>query len=279
MEKCLRPSAGEPPLINSAMRYVILSGGKRIRPVMCILGYRAGGGRGRIVYPVACAIELIHNFSLIHDDLPCMDDDDYRRGKLTCHKKFGEAVAVLAGDALVTRAFELLAQTGHRQRAYAPVITRMTAELASSIGTGGMIGGQMMDLLSEGKKVPLSTVRYIHARKTGCLITAALRFGGALGGASPRVMSALTRYGRRVGLAFQVADDILGSTSTLKELGKRPGADARKKKATYPGVVGLERSRLDLARLVAQAKAECRHLGSNSKMFEELAEFVAARTY
>jgi geranylgeranyl diphosphate synthase type II len=187
LEDYLKPSAGEPPIINRAMRYMVLGGGKRIRPVMCILAFKAGGGKGKTVYPVACAIELIHTFSLIHDDLPCMDDDDYRRGRLTCHKKFGEAVAVLAGDALVTRAFEMLAISASNGRARASTITRMTAELAASIGTGGMIGGQIMDLVSEGKKVPMSTVRYIHSRKTGCLITASLRFGGALAGANPRL--------------------------------------------------------------------------------------------
>jgi geranylgeranyl diphosphate synthase type II len=279
LEDYLKPSAGEPPIINRAMRYMVLGGGKRIRPVMCILAFKAGGGKGKTVYPVACAIELIHTFSLIHDDLPCMDDDDYRRGRLTCHKKFGEAVAVLAGDALVTRAFEMLAISASNGRARASTITRMTAELAASIGTGGMIGGQIMDLVSEGKKVPMSTVRYIHSRKTGCLITASLRFGGALAGANPTLMNSLTRYGRKIGLAFQVADDILGATSTLEQLGKRPGADARKKKATYPGVAGLEKSRGELARLVAGAVKECKRFGSSARLFEELAEFVAARTY
>jgi geranylgeranyl diphosphate synthase type II len=279
LDDFLKPVPGEPPVVRRAMRYMALGGGKRIRPVMCVLAYKAAGGRGRIIYPVACAIELIHTFSLIHDDLPCMDDDDYRRGKPTCHKKFGEAVAVLAGDALVARAFEILAATADGSRSHGRVITRMTAELAASIGTSGMIGGQIMDLLSEGKKVRISTVRYIHASKTGCLITASLRFGGALGGARGPMMDSLTRYGRRIGLAFQVADDILGATSTLQQLGKRPGADARKKKATYPGVVGPAESREELARLTEAAKTECERFGAKAGMFEELAEFVAARTH
>ena len=275
----LKPSKEQPPQITRAMRYSVLGGGKRIRPVMSVLAYRSAGGRGRVVYPVACAIELIHAFSLIHDDLPCMDDDDYRRGRLTCHKKFGEAIAVLAGDALVTRAFEILASTAVKRPADSIVMTKMTAELASSIGTSGMIGGQVLDLLSEGKKVPLSTVRYIHHRKTGRLITAALRFGAALGGAPPGMMSAMTRYGKNVGLAFQIMDDILGATSTLKQLGKRPGGDARKKKATYPRVIGVRESRKELARVCETAKKECPHLGARAGMFEELADFLCSRAF
>ncbi len=277
LERYLKPSGSEPPQIMRAMRYSGLGGGKRIRPVMCIMAYRAAGGRGRVVYPVACAVELIHNFSLIHDDLPCMDDDDYRRGRLTCHKKFGEAVAVLAGDALLARAFEILAQTAVSHPGQRAVMAKMTGELAGAIGTSGMIGGQVMDLLSEGKKVPLSTVRYIHASKTGCLITATLRFGGALGGAGPSMMRALTRFGREIGLAFQIRDDILGLTSTFKRLGKRPGADSRKRKATYPSVAGLEESRAELERICARAAAECGRLGAKGGMFEELARFVCSR--
>jgi geranylgeranyl diphosphate synthase type II len=274
----LKPSRGQPPQITRAMRYAVLGGGKRIRPVMCIMACRAAGGRTRAVYPVACAIELIHNFSLIHDDLPCMDDDDYRRGRFTCHKKFGEAVAVLAGDALLARAFEILADTAAARPERTRELVRMTGELARSIGTSGMIGGQVLDLLSEGRKVPISTVRHIHESKTGRLITATLRFGGALGGAAPGMMRALTRYGDMIGLAFQIRDDVLGATSTLKELGKRPGGDARKKKATYPGVVGLEKTRKELEKLGGLAKSECEHLGSYGAMFEELADFVCRRT-
>jgi geranylgeranyl diphosphate synthase type II len=277
LERILAPGGAHPSQISRAMRYAVLGGGKRLRPVMCLMGYRAAGGRGRVAYPVACAVELIHSFSLIHDDLPCMDDDDYRRGRPTVHKKFGEAMAVLAGDALLARAFEILAETAQRHPDHSSVMSRMTCELAASIGASGMIGGQVMDLLSEGRKVPVSTVRYIHSSKTGCLITATLRFGGALGGASPRVMRSLTRYGREVGLAFQIRDDVLGVTSTLKQLGKRPGGDARKKKATYPGVIGLDASRRELGKIGARAKKECGSFGDWAAMFEELADFVCVR--
>ena len=273
----LKASKNQPPQITKAMRYAVLGGGKRIRPVMCILAYRSAGGRARVVYPLACAVELIHSFSLIHDDLPCMDDDDYRRGRLTCHKKFGEAVAVLAGDALVARAFEILASAAAARPEQMSLMTKMTGELARSIGTSGMIGGQVLDLLSEGKKVPISTVRHIHSSKTGCLIAATLRFGGALGGATPSMVRALTRYGDHIGLAFQIRDDVLGETSTLKQLGKRPGGDAKKRKATYPGVIGLEKSRRELERLGGLAKRECGRLGSQGAMFEELADFVCHR--
>lgn len=278
LDAYLKPSKSRSPQITRAMRYSVLGGGKRIRPVMCVLAYRSAGGRGSAVYPVACAVELIHTFSLIHDDLPCMDDDDYRRGRLTCHKKFGEALAVLAGDALVARAFEILAFAAAARPGNMRIMTRMTGELARSIGTSGMIGGQVLDLLSEGKNVPISTVRHIHSSKTGRLITATLRFGGALGGATPTMMRALTRYGDHIGLAFQIRDDVLGATSTLKRLGKRPGGDARKKKATYPGVMGLEESSRELERIGDLAKKECGHLGARGAMFEELADFVCRRT-
>jgi geranylgeranyl diphosphate synthase type II len=277
LDRYLKPSKGEPPGITRAMRYSVLGGGKRIRPVMCILAYKSAGGRGREVLPVACAVELIHAFSLIHDDLPCMDDDDYRRGRLTCHKKFGEALAVLAGDALLARAFEILAEAAAKRPETAPLMTKMTGELARSIGTAGMIGGQVLDLQSEGKKVPISKVRRIHRSKTGCLITATLRFGGALGGAPPAMMRALSRYGEHIGLAFQIRDDVLGATSTLEQLGKRPGGDVRKKKATYPGVIGLDMSRAELDRLGRLAKSECGRLGSHGEMFEDLADFVCRR--
>jgi len=277
LDRCLKPSRGEPRQITEAMRYAVLGGGKRIRPAMCVMAYRAAGGRGRTIYPVACAIELIHNFSLIHDDLPCMDDDDYRRGRPTCHVKFGEAVAVLAGDALLARAFEMLAEAAAARRARATVVARMTAELAHAIGTSGMMGGQVLDLLSEGRRVSLSVVRRIHSNKTGRLITASLRFGGALGGAPPSMMRALTRYGELLGLAFQIRDDVLGVTSTLEELGKRPGGDLQKEKATYPRVAGLEASLAELERLGESAKEECPRLGRLSAMFEELADFVCRR--
>lgn len=278
LDEYLKPFKKQPPQINTAMRYAVLGGGKRIRPIMCILACRSAGGRTSAVYPIACAIELIHSFSLIHDDLPCMDDDDYRRGRLTCHKKFGEAVAVLAGDALLARAFEIISETAVVRPRQMSVIMKMAGELAHSIGTSGMMGGQVLDLLSEGKKVPVSTVRRIHESKTGSLIRATLRFGGALGEAPPGMMRALTRYGDHIGLAFQIRDDVLGATSTLKQLGKRPGGDARKKKATYPGVIGLEESRAELERLGGLAKKECVRLGKHGSVFEELADFVCRRS-
>jgi geranylgeranyl diphosphate synthase type II len=207
-----------------------------------------------------------------------MDDDDYRRGRLTCHKKFGEAVAVLAGDALLARAFEILSETATARPRQRGVLTKMTGELARSIGTSGMMGGQVLDLLSEGKRVPISAVRRIHESKTGSLIRATLRFGGALGGAPAPMMRALSRYGDHIGLAFQIRDDVLGATSTLKQLGKRPGGDAKRRKATYPGVIGLEKSRAELDRLVGLAKKETGRMGKHGTIFEELADFVSRRS-
>lgn len=200
LDRCIPDENKEPKSLHQAMRYSVFAGGKRLRPILAIASFEAVGGKGKAILPVACAIEMIHTYSLIHDDLPCMDDDDFRRGKPTLHKVYGDGMAVLAGDALHALAFELLLQSKNPQVVY---------EVAKAIGTEGMIGGQVKDLEAEGKKVSLKQVEYIHTHKTGKLLRASVRAGAILGGADKATLSALSGYGEKFGLAFQKIDDIL----------------------------------------------------------------------
>lgn len=225
---------GTPRLLQEAMRYSVLSGGKRLRPILALAAYEAVGGRKKTILPAACALELLHAFSLVHDDLPCMDDDNLRRGKPTLHRVYGPGLAVLAGDALHALAFQLLAGTNNLQA---------LQEVTEAIGAAGMIGGQVADLEAEGKRVSLKEVRYIHQHKTAALIKASVRLGGILGQASGNKLKALATYGQNIGLAFQVIDDILNVEGKEKELGKKVGSDKLKEKATYPKAVGLEQSK------------------------------------
>jgi geranylgeranyl diphosphate synthase type II len=259
------------------MRYAVLGGGKRIRPILSALAYRACGGRGREIYEAGAAIELIHSFTLIHDDLPCMDDDELRRGVPTLHVVFGEAIALLAGDALLSLAFELLSSLAVSGRTPPAVVTRVIHEVARAAGTMGVVGGQVVDVESEGRRVSLSTVRYIHSRKTGALIACSLRVGGLLAGARQGKMKALTRYGRCVGLAFQVVDDIRDVCASSEELGKARARDEDRAKATYPRVVGLESSLRRAHTLAEQAKREAVHFGKYEEYFRELADYVVRR--
>ncbi len=266
-----------PSSVHSAMRYAVLSDGKRIRPVLCVLAHRACGGRGADVYPAGAAIELIHNFTLIHDDLPCMDDDELRRGRPTVHVKFGEAVALLAGDALLSLAFELVSSLGVSRRVPPAAVTAVIHEIARAAGTRGVVGGQVVDIESEGRRVPLSTVRYIHTRKTGALIVCSLRVGGLLAGAGPRRMKALTAYGERLGLAFQIVDDIRDLSASARELGKTRARDAERSKATYPLVAGPAESLRKARGLAEEAKLEAAHFGGHGVYFCELADYVVGR--
>jgi geranylgeranyl diphosphate synthase type II len=273
----LPPATARPASVHKAMRYAVLSGGKRIRPVLSVLAYRACGGRGEAVYSAGAAIELIHNFTLIHDDLPCMDDDELRRGRPTVHVRFGEAVALLAGDALLSLAFELVASLGVSRRVSPETATAVIYEIARATGTRGVVGGQVVDMESEGKRVPLGTVRYIHARKTGALIACSLRVGGLLAGAGSRRMNALTGYGERLGLAFQIVDDIRDVSATSRELGKTKARDAERAKATYPRVVGPARSLKRARALAEEAKREATHFGAHGSYLRELADYVVRR--
>jgi geranylgeranyl diphosphate synthase type II len=269
------PAATEPPeRLHAAMRYSVFAGGKRVRPILTLLACRAAGGDDEAAFPAACGLECIHTYSLIHDDLPAMDDDDLRRGRPSNHKAFDEATAILAGDALLTIAFEIVA--GHV--ADAAVAARTTLELARAAGWAGMVGGQMADLVAESVEPNAETLAFIHPRKTGALIRAAVRCGGIAGGADESELDALTRYAEAVGLAFQVADDVLDETATSQQLGKTAGKDRAANKLTFPAVYGLEESRRKARQLADDAADTVAPLGDAATPLARLAEFVVART-
>ena len=274
LDRYLPPKDAPPATVHEAMRYSVFAGGKRLRPILVIAGADAVRGRmeegGTLhrVLPTACALELIHTYSLIHDDLPAMDDDDYRRGRLTNHKVFGEAIAILAGDALLTLAFGLLAEHASLD---------VVREVAAAAGTFGMIGGQVIDIQSEGKSVDAETLEYIHRHKTAALIRASLVSGAMLSGASAPALKAIREAGTHLGLAFQIVDDILDVEGSLEELGKTAGSDRRKKKATYPEQFGLEASRLKAKSLIEDAKAALQPLGPPAEPIRALADFIFQR--
>jgi geranylgeranyl diphosphate synthase type II len=277
-------SASRPSLLHRAIRYSLFAGGKRIRPILALAAFEAvrGGSRDgkegvKKVLPIASAIELVHTYSLVHDDLPAMDDDDLRRGRPTNHKVFGEAVAILAGDSLLTEAFALIADPRHSSRRTAGTALEVIRELSLASGSRGMIAGQIEDIRAQGASAGRSTVHYIHLHKTAALIRAAVRIGGLLAGASRRALAALTRYGEKAGLAFQIADDLLDLEGTAEETGKRVRKDRKLKKATYPGVIGAERSRLYAGRLVREAVGTLEMFGERAEPLRALAQFVVDR--
>ena len=241
LDKCLPGASKRPAQIHKAMRYSVFCGGKRVRPILCLAACAAAGGSPVRAMETACVLELIHTYSLIHDDLPCMDDDDLRRGKPTSHKVFGEGTAVLAGDALLTMAFEILARNVVRLPSLRAL--RVSEAIARAAGSQNLIGGQIEDLDAEGKTISLSQLRYIHQHKTAALIEASVEAGALIAGASKTQLSHLVSYARNIGLAFQVADDLLDVTGDEQKMGKRARKDAGMKKATYPGILGLEKSR------------------------------------
>ncbi len=236
-----------------AMRYSLLAGGKRLRPILCLAGAEAVGGAWRDAMPVACALEFIHSYSLIHDDLPVMDDDALRRGVPTNHMVYGEAMALLAGDGLLTEAFRLLSAEETVSGISERRILRVIRLIARASGYQGMVGGQAVDIRSEGRSLDLETLRYMHACKTGALITASVTVGALLGGGDEHQVAALRSYGERIGLAFQIADDILDVEGDAEMMGKAAGSDQRKEKSTYPAVVGLHESKSLQAQLVQSA--------------------------
>lgn len=270
LEQEMPPETRFPATIHKAIRYSIFAGGKRLRPILAIAAYRRCGGRGRNILWAAGALEMLHTYSLIHDDLPCMDDDDLRRGKKTSHKEFGEGIAVLAGDALHALAFEWLAKAGD---------LRVISEVAQAIGTKGMIGGQVADLEAEGSPITHDELTWIHRAKTGALLVTSLRVGALLAGASPTRLRKLTSYGEKIGLAFQIVDDILDEISTPEQLGKSPGSDRKKDKATYAKLHGLEASRQMAAKLVEEAKAELAPRDPADAFFMDLADFIHRRMH
>ena len=267
----LPPASAYPTSIHRAMRYSVLGGGKRIRPILCLEAAAAVGRSDAGLLDLACALELIHTYSLIHDDLPALDNDDLRRGRPTCHRKFSEATAILAGDALLTLAFEVIGRL--------PRGSRVLAELARAIGTrAGMIGGQVADLEAERKRVSWQQLAYIHRAKTGALIRASIRCGALYVRASRTQLERLSRYGERIGLAFQIVDDILDVRSTAARLGKPTGQDAARHKATYPALHGLEKSERLATRLIQDACTELRPLGRRGAVLEALARYLLHRS-
>jgi len=274
LDRYLPPAATRPATIHKAMRYSLFAGGKRLRPALCLAAAAACGGEEAEATPLACAVECIHTYSLIHDDLPAMDNDDYRRGKLTNHKVFGEGIAVLAGDALLTQAFEIAADCRAWPR-YS--LKQVILEIARAAGSLQLIAGQVADLEAEGKKIAASHLRYIHERKTSALLCCAVRLGGMSANCSAAQLKALTDFGYHVGLAFQVIDDILDVTQTSEQLGKTAGKDTQAQKATYPSIVGLEKSRKIAEDLTNRAFAALKTFRGKTVALEALAEHLLKR--
>lgn len=270
LEKVLPAGDTYPSSIHTLMRYSTFAGGKRIRPGLVMAAFEACGGKfgDERVLLTSAAIEMLHTFSLIHDDLPCMDDDDFRRGKPTAHKAFSEALAVLGGDALCIEAFEILSRTGR---------VDIIREIAKALGTQGMLGGQVVDIESEGKVVSRSVLEYIHKNKTAALISACVRTGALLADASEATLQKLTSYGNNIGLAFQVVDDVLDEECTTEQLGKDAGSDREKGKATYPALCGMAESKKIARDLIEQAWNDIKFLDTKGAILHELAEYVITR--
>ena len=270
LDKFLPPEDKEPQSLHKAMRYSVMAGGKRLRPILALAAYQYCGGQAESgsngIHNAMAALEMVHTYSLIHDDLPCMDDDDLRRGIPTCHKKFGEAAAVLAGDALHDIAFGLVAQTGSAQA---------VIELAEAIGTYGMLGGQIADVEAEGRDVDREEITGIHVRKTGALIRCSVRVGALLAGADDALMTRLTGFGEKIGLAFQIIDDILDVEGDPELLGKKTGSDSKKQKATYPRAVGMKQAHEDATRLIDEAIALFEPTDEN--MLKNIAIYIGQR--
>ncbi|HTP66468.1 MAG TPA: farnesyl diphosphate synthase [Geobacteraceae bacterium] len=273
------PPADELPVsVHKAMRYSVFAGGKRVRPILLLAACEAVGGSIEPAMPAACAMEMIHTYSLIHDDLPAMDDDDFRRGNPTNHKVFGEAIAILAGDALLTEAFILMSNPEFVGKGDAERVLPVIREIAFCAGSCGMVGGQVVDMESEGKAdMDLATVQYIHTHKTGALIKASVKAGALLGGADEAGIAAMTRYGEAVGLAFQIADDILDIEGTTEEIGKDAGSDEARGKATYPAVMGLAEAKKRAAELVEMALEALAGFDEKAEPLREIARYVVAR--
>lgn len=266
-----------PQALHKAMRYSLLAGGKRLRPVLTVTTGEAFGAATEDLMPAACAIEMIHTYSLIHDDLPAMDNDDLRRGRPTCHKVFGEAVAILAGDALLTHAFQVLAAEYPRLQTSRQV--HVIREVASAAGSvDALIGGQVADIENEGKQVDSSTLEYIHRSKTGAMIRVSVSIGAIIAGASGDQIKKINHFGEKIGLAFQIADDILDVTSTSEQLGKTPGKDQAALKATYPAVHGLAASEKKAVELVDEAVEILSELNLKTEMLAGIARFIIARS-
>jgi geranylgeranyl diphosphate synthase type II len=267
-----------PPLVHKAMNYSLFAGGKRLRPILALAGAEAVGGRAADALPLACSVELIHTYSLIHDDLPSMDNDDLRRGKPTSHRVFGEGPAILAGDALLTEAFRLLARSDLMKNVPPARRLRVIYHIAHAAGSVGMVGGQVMDISCQGKKIDKHLLEYIHSHKTGALIAASVYAGGLVGGASPKEGRALLSYGEKLGLAFQITDDLLDIHGEPRKLGKSVRKDQAQGKATYPALIGVSESRRQAEVLLNGAIAHLRFFDHKADPLREIARFVLKRS-
>jgi len=277
LDRVLPPEGEEPGVIHRSMRYSVLAGGKRLRPILVIAAYQiAGGSRDAILVP-ACGLELIHTYSLIHDDLPCMDDDDYRRGLLTNHKVFGEAMAVLAGDALTALAFECLLVEDGKDCFPAGAQLKAARAVARAIGTVGLVGGQVMDISNDARDGRKETLEETCGRKTGALIETSLECGGLLAGADSRVLEALRRYGKGLGLGFQIVDDVLNVTGDPKQMGKAAHSDQARDMVTFASLLGVEGAREEAQRWISEAKSGLDFLGEAAWPLLEIADYVLER--
>ena len=266
----------KPATIHEAMRYSMFAGGKRLRPILCLAAAEACGGAHEPALPLACAVECIHTYSLIHDDLPAMDNDDLRRGRPTSHKVYGEGIAILAGDALLTEAFAIAAQAQASKRYSVAVLIQ---EIANASGSRWLIAGQVADIEGEGKRATEADLRFIHEAKTAALLTASIRLGGMSANATPEQLEALTVFGKNLGLAFQVIDDILDVTQTSEKLGKSAGKDVTAQKATYPSVLGLDASRREAQRLTTLSMDALAPFSEKAEMLRAIAQYLLDRDY
>ncbi len=267
-----------PEKIYEAMRYSLLAGGKRLRPILCLATCEMAGGTVEMAMPTACALEMIHTMSLIHDDLPAMDNDDYRRGQLTNHKVYGEDIAILAGDGLLAYAFEFVA--ANTRNVPAQQLLQVITRLARAVGAAGLVGGQVVDLESEGQPdVSMETLNFIHNHKTAALLEASVVCGGILAGAPATDLKRLSGYAQNIGLAFQIVDDILDITATQEELGKTAGKDLQAQKVTYPSLWGLEESQRQAQQLIEAASKELATFGESARPLLAIADFITSRTH
>ena len=266
-----------PQRLHKAMRYSIFAGGKRIRPILVIAAAEVFGKTAGSVISIACAVEMIHTYSLIHDDLPAMDNDDLRRGMPTCHKVFGEALAILAGDALLTKAFQVMSQRPAVSSQQSAAILQAIHEIAKAAGSTGMVGGQVVDIESEGKDIEFPVLEYTHIHKTGELILASCKAGAIMANADDRGLEAITKYGEAVGLAFQIADDILDVEGTKEDVGKNVGGDVKKGKATYPSILGIEESKKRAGELASLAIASLKDFDEKAEPLRAIARYIVER--
>lgn len=277
LRKFISQSSEYPDLLKKSINYSVFAGGKRLRPILTLVSCETLGGEVEYAIPFACAIELIHTYSLIHDDLPAMDNDTYRRGQLTNHKVFGEAIAILAGDALLTLAFKIISEQDNLDRFDPSLTLKIINDIAFFSGIDGLIGGQAADIQSEGKIVNKETLNYIHSQKTGALITAAIRAGAIAAKASDKNLKLLTQYGEKIGLAFQIIDDILDIEGIEEEIGKETGSDKKSDKATYPKCLGMDVSKIKANQLVEEALIILQNFGRRAELLREITKFITSR--